>query len=72
MMRYFAGISDDMRQKFRDTVINATPKIIKECLEEYFTSEANTEAVAVYSAREKLDEANKQLTKKLLLENLLE
>ncbi len=61
-----------MRQKFRDDVLSATPKKMKETLKTYFREAAKSQAVAVYSAREKLNEANRKLTEKLVLENLLE
>jgi Zn-dependent M16 (insulinase) family peptidase len=72
MIREFMGATDEMRQKFRDDVLSATPQKVKDTLKDYFSQSVNSKAVAVYSAREKLDEANKQLTEKLTLENLFE
>ncbi|OGP67153.1 MAG: hypothetical protein A2031_02985 [Deltaproteobacteria bacterium RBG_19FT_COMBO_43_11] len=72
MIRAFMGATDEMRQKFRDDVLSATPQKVRDTLADYFSQAANSKAVAVYSAREKLDEANKQLTEKLTLENLVE
>jgi len=45
---------------------------MKETLKTYFGEAAKSKAVAVYSAQEKLNEANKRLDKKLVLENLFE
>jgi Zn-dependent M16 (insulinase) family peptidase len=59
-----------MRQKFRDEILSATPQKLKETLSKYFSDAARSEAVAVYSAKEKLDEANVQLEEKLVLEHL--
>ncbi|MGD0022155.1 MAG: insulinase family protein [Smithellaceae bacterium] len=72
LMRNIAGIKDDIRQKFRDDILSATPKKMKETLKTYFGEAAKSKAVAVYSAREKLNEANSRLDEKLVLENLFE
>lgn len=72
MMRHFAGVSDEMRQNFRSAVLSATPQIIKECAEKYFSGATKTDAVAVYSAPEKLNEANNILDDKLVIETLIE
>jgi Zn-dependent M16 (insulinase) family peptidase len=72
MIRIFSGATDAMRQKFRDDVLSATPKKIKETLKTYFGEAAKSKAVAVYSAQEKLNEANTRLDEKLVLENLFE
>lgn len=72
MIRIFSGATDAMRQKFRDDVLSATPKKVKETLKIYFGEAAEFKAVAVYSAQEKLNEANKRLDEKLVLENLFE
>ncbi len=72
MVRLFGGATDEMRQKFRDDILSATPKKMKETLKTYFGEAAKSKAVAVYSAREMLNEANKRLAEKLVLENLFE
>ncbi len=72
MMRHFAGVSDEMRQNFRYAVLSATPQNIKECTEKYFSVATKTDAVAVYSALEKLNEANNILVDKLIIENLID
>ncbi|MBN1473780.1 MAG: insulinase family protein [Syntrophaceae bacterium] len=72
MMRHFAGVSDDMRQNFRYSVLSATPQNIKKYVGNYFASADKSEAVAVYSAMEKLNEANNILNNKLVIENLIE
>ncbi len=72
LMRNIAGVKDDIRQKFRDDILSATPKKMKETLKTYFGEAAKSKAVAVYSAREKLNEANSRLDEKLVLENLFE
>lgn len=70
LMRGFAGITDDIRQKFRDDLLSATPRKLKETLVDYFTEAAKAAAVAVYSAPEKLNDANEKLEEKLLIENI--
>ena len=72
MIRHFAGATDPMRQSFRDQIFAATPRKVRETLSEYFEKAAQFGAVAVYSAQEKLDAANKLLTVKLNLEKLSE
>jgi Zn-dependent M16 (insulinase) family peptidase len=72
LMRSFAGITDDMRQKFRNDILSATPGKLKDALVNYFSQAAKSAAVAVYSAPEKLNEANKRLEEKLVLEQLFE
>jgi len=59
-----------MRQKFRETIISATPQKLRNVLAEYFTHTIGTKAVAVLSSPEKINEANKRLTEKLLIENI--
>ena len=71
-MRDFAGITDNMRQQFRDNVLSATPRMLKDVLSDYFSKAAESAAVAVYSAPEKLNEANKHLEEKLQIENIFE
>jgi len=70
MMRSFAGATDAMRQTFRNAVLSATPGDIRRTLADYFAKAADDQAVAVYSAREKLVQANEALIEKLALENL--
>ncbi len=72
MMRIFAGATDEMRQTFRDNVFAATPRLVKDTLKDYFAEAAKFKAVAVYSASEKLAEANLLLDEKLIIENLID
>jgi Zn-dependent M16 (insulinase) family peptidase len=72
MIRIFAGATDEMRQNFRDNVLAATPCQVKDTLKNYFAAAAKSRAVAVYSASEKLTEANLALDEKLIIENLIE
>jgi Zn-dependent M16 (insulinase) family peptidase len=72
LMRSIAGITDAMRQKFRDEILSATPQKLKETLSEYFSGVSESAAVAVYSAQEKINEANMILEEKLILEHIFE
>jgi len=72
LMRSICGITDGMRQKFREEILSATPQKIRETLDKYFSEAAKSAAVAVYAAQEKLEEANKSLEEKLILEHLFE
>ncbi|MFO7570104.1 MAG: insulinase family protein, partial [Smithellaceae bacterium] len=71
MIRAFAQATDTMRQAFRDHVLQATPTQVRDTLAAYFPKAARSKAVAVYSTREKLAEANQVLTDKLEIENLI-
>jgi Zn-dependent M16 (insulinase) family peptidase len=72
MMRHFAGIQDDMRQKFRDNILSATPDKLKDALADYLPRAAKSSAVAVFSAPDKLNEANEKLEEKLCIESIFE
>jgi presequence protease len=72
LIRHFAGATDQMRQSFRDQIFAATPREVRDTLATYFKKAGGSKAVAVYSAQEKLDEANKLLDDKLVLEKLAE
>ena len=72
MMRIIAGATDEMRQTFRDNVLAATPRQVKDTSKDYFAKAVKSKAVAVYSASEKLAEANLVLDEKLIIENLIE
>jgi presequence protease len=72
LMRSIAGITDSMRQKFRNEILSATPQKMKETLSEYFSLTSKSAATAVYSAAEKINEANMSLEDKLVLEHIFE
>ena len=72
MIRHFVGVTDQMRQSFRDRIFSATPHKVRETLAGYFEKASRSKAVAVFAAQEKLNEANKQMTDKLNLEKLSE
>lgn len=72
MMRVIAGVTDEMRQTFRNNILAATPRRVKDALKDYFETAEKSKAVAVYSASEKLACANLVLNEKLIVENLIE
>lgn len=72
MARHFSGLTDQMRQAFRDQILAAEPRQIRETLADYFAKVAPEAAVAVYAAQEKLEEANKSLDRPLDIEKLTE
>jgi len=61
-----------MRRKFRDDILSATPRKLKDTLVDYFSRTAKSAAVAVYSAPDKLNDANTRMEEKLVLENIFE
>ena len=70
LIRTFSGATDELRQKFRNSILSATPSHTREILSSYFAGATRTKAVAVYSAQDKLEAANNALDKKLILESL--
>jgi Zn-dependent M16 (insulinase) family peptidase len=72
MARHFSGLTDQMRQAFRDQILAAEPRQIRETLADYFAKVVPEAAVAVYAAQEKLEEANKSLDRPLDIEKLTE
>jgi presequence protease len=72
MIRHFVGVTDGMRQAFRDRIFAATPEKVRDALAGYFAKSAASQTVAVYAAQEKLEEANRQMANPLQLEKLTE
>ncbi|MHB8138083.1 MAG: insulinase family protein [Smithellaceae bacterium] len=72
MIRHFAGATDQMRQSFRDQIFAATPRKVRDTLAAYFKTASRSKAVAVFSAQEKINEANKHMVDQLTLEKLTE
>lgn len=72
LMRSIAGITDEMRQQFRNEILSATPQKLKKTLSEYFSRSSKSAATAVYSSEEKINEANMSLAEKLVLEHIFE
>ncbi|MDD4355920.1 MAG: insulinase family protein, partial [Smithellaceae bacterium] len=52
MIRHFVGVTDQMRQSFRDQIFSATPQKVRETLAGYFEKASRSKAVAVISAQE--------------------
>ncbi|MEN6373520.1 MAG: insulinase family protein [Smithella sp.] len=72
LMRSIAGITDEIRQEFRDKILSATPQKLKAALSDFFPRASKSAATAVYSAAEKINEANKALEAELVLEHIFE
>lgn len=72
LMRSIAGITDAMRQQFREEILSATPQKLKQTLRDYFLAFSPSAAVAVYSSQEKIDEANMNREEKLVPEHIFE
>jgi Zn-dependent M16 (insulinase) family peptidase len=70
--RDFAGLTDDIRQKFRDDILSATPQKMRNVLAGYFSAAGKEAVIAAYSSQEKLQEANDIMGGKLILEHLSE
>lgn len=72
LMRHLGGVTDEMRQKFREAILSATPQKVKNALAEYFASAVKSASVAVLSSPEKIAEANSVMEIKLNIENIFE
>jgi Zn-dependent M16 (insulinase) family peptidase len=71
MIRHFSEITDDDRRAYRQTVLGMTPEQLREAADRFFGEAFDESAVAVYAARQKLQQANDSLGEKLQLEELL-
>ncbi len=71
MIRYFAGLKDEARQKLRAEILDMTPERVQEAASRYFLPAAESAAVAIYAAEEELRKANENLNPKLLLDALV-
>jgi presequence protease len=71
MIRAFAGLTDEDRQRFRDGILDITADAIQEKAARYFLSAADTAVIAVYASKDRLLQANETLSPKLLVDNLI-
>ena len=71
MIRSFAGLTDEDRQRFHDRIFNTRAESIMEAAGRFLVPEAESSSVAVYAAADRLNEANKILDPKLEIEALM-
>jgi Zn-dependent M16 (insulinase) family peptidase len=71
MIRDLAGLTDEDRQKFRNQVLESSPESLMEAANRYLKHGAESQAIAVYAAAERLSQANKVLDTKLDIEPLV-
>jgi Zn-dependent M16 (insulinase) family peptidase len=71
MMRYFAALSDEARQRLREEILDLTPEKVQEAARRYFLPAADAAVVAIYAAEDELKKANENLSPKLILEGLV-
>jgi Zn-dependent M16 (insulinase) family peptidase len=71
MMRYFAALSDEARQRLREEILDLTPEKVQEAARRYFLPAAEAAVVAIYAAEDELKKANENLSPKLVLEGLV-
>ena len=69
MIREFAGMTDNDRQKFRDRILEMTPQNLQDAARRFFEKTAGN--VAVFASEERLKTANERLDGKLRMEPLL-
>lgn len=70
MIRTFAGLTDDERQRFRERVLGVTAEAVRETAVRYFKPAAASAVVAVYAPEDRLRQANEALSSPLALESL--
>ncbi len=71
MIRTFAELTDDERQRFRNLVLGVTAEAVRETAVRYFGPAAASAVVAVYAPEERLRQANETLSSPLALESLV-
>ena len=70
MIRTFAGLTDEARQRFRDRVLGVTAEAVRETAIRYFGPAAAAAVVAVYAPEDRLRQANETLSPRLTVESL--
>ncbi len=71
MIRHFAGISDEGRLKFRESVFAVTADLLLDAARRYLLPALGTASIAVYGSDERLRKANEVLHPALSIEPLL-
>lgn len=71
MIRDLSGLTDEDRREFRNHVFEATPESLMEAANRYIKPAAESSAVAVYAAADRLGTANETLKPKLEIEALV-
>lgn len=70
MVRYFSGLTDELRMNFRNRVLDMATEDVLEAAEKYLAFAAENSAIAVYAPQNRLLEANERLEEKLRIEPL--
>jgi Zn-dependent M16 (insulinase) family peptidase len=70
LIREFSGMTDDVRRRFRNDVLDITPGAVQEAARRYLAEAAGAGVVAVCAPEERLKRANEVLTTKMRLEKL--
>ena len=71
MIRNFAGLTDEDRQRFRNQVFDTSSKSLMEAADHLLAPAAKSSSVAVYAAAERLNKANETLDPELEIETLV-
>jgi hypothetical protein len=69
MIRYFSGLTDDLRWEFRNRLLETTPEAINEAANIYLKPDTSS-GIAAYAPHDRLQKANDSLQRKLKIENL--
>jgi len=70
MVREFSGLTDALRRRFREGVLDVDARMLQETAGDYFSKASPDAVVAVFAPDERLRAANGTLKEKLELEKL--
>ena len=70
MVRHLAGLTDELRQQFRDRVLDTSAQDLLEAARLYLSPADERSVVAVYAPNDRLEQANEKLERKLKIEPL--
>jgi Zn-dependent M16 (insulinase) family peptidase len=68
----FTGLTDDYRKKFREKVLEVTPKLLLQAASEHLRPNLANSVLAVYAAEDRLKRANEQMGLKMQIKPWLE
>ena len=71
MIRELSGLTEGMRQAFRNEIIGMTAEALQQAATRYFAGEKQAFAVAVYAAEDKLLRANETMQPRLVVSPLI-
>jgi hypothetical protein len=71
LIRMFSGLTDPLRRRFREEVLDVDPKRLQQAARGYFPNAVQTAVFAACAPEDRLRKANESLVKKLTIEKLI-